>query len=1243
MDRKEIVNIIDACTACDLYESDRDYPKGYDQSIFMVIDTTMKILGNEDSTEYKLLDTFFENIGVDLYTAWKTSLIKCKSQDPKHLTPSCIFACIHNIFVKEIRNRNPKAVFIFDDAEEEFFQATEIYRESKLSGIEFFIIKNPSKVTNNTITEKSFMNQLDSKTINRIKDIRDEETFVNYHHHNQYSIRDGYGTELQIVNRLQELKSPGFTLTNHGNINAHYRQYVESNKVGLKPVFGTEFYYNPMREKIIPLIDDKSKEATAERKALGSAHTYHITVIAKNEIGYKGLIWLNNTAWFESFYRFPLMDFNLLKQLQGNVYVFSGCIAGYIPKHLSLGEDREALKEAVKHQKVFGDDFFIELMSTSYPAQKDVNAKLIDLADTMKLKTVITNDAHYVSEDDASVHEALQLARNKNTYEDLNDPNATEKTTDEEKESGEVVEKKKRVFVFSEKDYYIKSINDLYNNMEVFGKDEAKSKKVLGESIRNVNDLFAKIKAFTFDSSVKLPKLSEDSKEHFLTLIREGIKFRKIKPDKKFMDRLELEIQTIINSGYMDYFIVLEDIVRWAKGKFGKFCIGAGRGSASGSLVNYLLNITDVNPLKYPMMMFERFLSPERPDYPDIDCILDTSLVKTKDGNKKILDIEIGDFVYDLNNDLQQVLYKKVRGFRKDTSHVNETLYEVVVKCGDETGSFIAPDHHKMINFDGSIVLVSELEIESTIKSFTDENEEYSIVIAINHVLDSICVNHNLVDIKVSGTSTFQIFPFIVDEFYTAQYYNENSNMNFTLCSHNTDCIPSVRDEIIKYMIEKYGEEHVSAIGTFGTNKLRTALLDIMTVFNVDTHTKFEVTKHIPDKIPVGKDEKGNEVYGDPEDLTLDEIRKYYPPLNDVLTEYPEVERLAEKLRGQIRSIGSHAGGVILSSVNIKENIPLVRTSKGTYVTANTEGMAYHELSDLGYVKYDILGVVVLKALEDANRLIEKNHGIKIDWRDIDELDKQYANLYELTQKGDTYGIFQFSTPIAVHILKLMKASEFNDLVACNAIMRPGPLDMGMDKTYAKRKLYQEEYELEPILEPILGETFGVIIYQEQVMLICQKLANFTGLEANVFRKLLVKSLDKEAIQAYKQKLIDGLMDKGFSKEESIEWWMNIESFARYGFNYCLHGETKIITKERGEINIKDAIVNDHVLTNYNGKDMFYPINDVIYNGKKEMYKVKTKSGKEIICSMKHKFETPNGKISLKDIIKNKAKFYVGT
>lgn len=974
MDRKEIIGIIDACTSCGLHKNERVYPKGYEQSIFMVVDTTMEILGNEDSIEYKLLDTLFEKAGVDFYTSWKTSILKCKSDN---VEDSHVQSCMKNIFNKELEYKQPRIVFVINDAYNLIGNYTDI---------SFVKVISPKDVTNGTITEKAFMNQFDAKMINGIKDIRDKETFVNYHHHNQYSIRDGYGTELQIVNRLLDLKSPGFTLTNHGNINAHYRQYVESNKVGIKPVFGTEFYYNPMRDKIIPLINDKSKEATAERKALGSANTYHITVIAKNEAGYKGLIWLNNKAWFESFYRFPLMDFNLLKQLQGNVYVFSGCIAGYIPNHLFKGEDREAIKEALMFQKTFGNDFFIELMSTSYPAQKDVNSKLIDLADTMKLKTVITNDAHYVEEDDSSVHEALQLARNQNTYEDLNDPNATEKesnsNTEEESDTGEK-KKKKNVFVFSEKDYYIKNIDDLYENVEVLGK-EGRSSKVLRDSIRNVNDLFAKIKAFTFDSSVKLPKLSDDSQEHFLTLIKNGIERRGIVPDKTFLDRLELEIRTIIDSGYMDYFIVLEDIVKWAKEEFGQFSIGPGRGSAAGSLVNYLLNITDVNPLKYPMMMFERFLSPERPDYPDID----------------------------------------------------------------------------------------------------------------------------------------------------------------------TDCIPHVRDAIIQYMIDKYGEDKVAPIGTFGTNKLRTALLDIMTVFSVDTHTKFEVTKHIPDKIPIDKDTKGNDIYGDPEELAISEIRKHYPPLDEVLKEYPEIERLAEKLRGQIRSVGQHAGGVILSSVNIKENIPLVRTSKGTYVTANTEGMAYHELSDLGYVKYDVLGVVVLKALDDANKLIKQTHGIDIDWHDIDELDPKYSPLYELTQKGDTYGIFQFSTPIAVHILKLMKASEFNDLVACNSIMRPGPLDMGMDKIYAKRKLLQEEYELTDNLEPILGETFGVILYQEQVMLICRKLADFTGLEANVFRKLLVKSLDKEAIQVYRQKLIDGLMDKGFSEDESITWWQNIESFARYGFNY---------------------------------------------------------------------------------------------
>jgi DNA polymerase III subunit alpha len=1007
---KELNEIITQCGACGLGSLEknlqsRKMPSGYHRSLFVLVDLYREHI-LPDQPSFELLRELFKKIGIDFDTMWKTTLVKCHQEVEYDniVSESYITACMDSIFKNEISFVDPKVIFAIGEDAAAFleveFKLGVVQKSSRFRNVDIVVVQNPSLIVKGTETKESFIQQFKPIKADLLS-IRDRFSFVNLHHHNQYSMRDGYGTEEQIADRLVELRSPGFCLTNHGNINAHYRQNLESKSRGIKPVFGTEFYYNPFRTDIMRLVADGSPDAIKERDALGKTNTYHLTVVAKNYDGYLGLIWLNNQAW-ENFYRFPLMSLDLLERLKGNVCVFSGCIAGYIPNHLRKEEYEPAIEEAIKFKDIFKDDFYLELMSTSYPVQKGVNTDLIQLAESLDIKTVITNDTHYVRPEHAEVHEVLQLSRSNKTYDDLNDPNANVKIEEEKpktkrkskKDSEDAVvdtteekppEKKKGALVFEQKDYYIKDISDLNRDVDVISNDPKKAKEYLGKSIRNVNDIFAKkIEMFDMDKTIKLPKLGDDSNSLFVKLVQQGIEKRGLEVNDELIERLDLEISTIIASGYVDYFIVLEDIVRWAKEKFGRDCIGAGRGSAASSLVNYLLDITDVNPLKYPMMLFSRFLSPERPDMPDID----------------------------------------------------------------------------------------------------------------------------------------------------------------------TDLYPEVRDAIIQYMIDKYGSDYVIPIGNMMTIKIRTALLQTLKVFGLPAYDANEITKNLPKKIVIDQDSNGNDVFGDPDvdDIPLSVIRQQYPALDDVLNEYPKAEEIVEALIGQIMSCGQHAGGVILSSVSLRDYIPIIRKTNGGYVSANTEGQ-YHELSDLGFVKYDMLGVTVLKQLMDTNKLIEKHQEIKINWHDVDELDSAYDEIYSLAQNGDLYGVFQIATPIGSRIMKMIHASNFYDIVATNALMRPGPLDMGMDREYAQRKLGRVEYEIHPKLLPILKDTYGIIIYQEQVMKICQDLGGFTGEESNILRKIMAKAKDKVATQQWKKKLIDGLIKNGFSEDESVRLWELIESFARYSFN----------------------------------------------------------------------------------------------
>jgi len=326
---KELVEVINQCSACSLGSLEenlqsRILPTGYHRSLFVVIDSTGKFL-DKNQGEFSLLKNLFTSTGIDFDTMWKTTLIKCHSGEESAFSKDCGFACIDAILKNELEFVDPKVVFLIGNDVATYFGVEDksgvLQKSSLCSSADVVVLQDPSLVTKGKEAEDKFLQQLKPIKSDLIL-IRDKNSFVNFHHHNQYSMRDGYGTEEQIAERLIELRSPGFCLTNHGNINAHYRQNLESKSRGIKPIFGTEFYYNPYRADIMRLLAGDSPDDVKEREALGKGNTYHLTVVAKNYDGYRGLIWLNNQAW-ENFYRFPLMDFDLLKRLKGNICVFS--------------------------------------------------------------------------------------------------------------------------------------------------------------------------------------------------------------------------------------------------------------------------------------------------------------------------------------------------------------------------------------------------------------------------------------------------------------------------------------------------------------------------------------------------------------------------------------------------------------------------------------------------------------------------------------------------------------------------------------------------------------------------------------------------------------------------------------------------------------------------------------------------------------------------------------------------------
>jgi len=416
-------------------------------------------------------------------------------------------------------------------------------------------------------------------------------SFVNLHIHSENSLLDGVGTIKEIVKKAKEQGSPAIAVTDHGNVNGAVQLYQECKENGIKPIFGSEFYFGYDAEK--------------KEKNTGNMH---LIVLAKNKQGFENLLRLNGWAHKHGFYRKPRIDFAHLKELKEGLIVLSGCTSGVIAKKLIAKDYDGALEWAEKFKKVFGEDYYLEMQVHDYKEQRVVNKGIIKLSAELKIKTVITNDAHYVNEDDGLLQDVMALIKQKKTWKDR-------------KEALERIkrgEPSKMPWELGCKQLWMKSEDEMLASWKEWHKDYM-DRKIFERSVAETAKLSEKIDNVAIDSSYKFPNI--DSKKSvedtFQEMLDEGFKKRGFKDSSKDEKaRIKYEQKILQDLGLLPYFVILADAIKEARKR--GIMVGIGRGSAAGSLICYCLGITGVNPLIHGLM-FERFISPARKDMPDID------------------------------------------------------------------------------------------------------------------------------------------------------------------------------------------------------------------------------------------------------------------------------------------------------------------------------------------------------------------------------------------------------------------------------------------------------------------------------------------------------------------------------------------------------------------------------------------------------------------------------------------------
>jgi DNA polymerase-3 subunit alpha len=740
--------------------------------------------------------------------------------------------------------------------------------------------------------------------------------FTHLHVHSHYSLLDGLTKIDELLNCVKELGMDSVAITDHGNIYGAVEFYQKARAKGIKPIIGCEVYvaWEKMEQKQSN-IDDKR---------------YHLTLLVKNKEGYKNLVKLITKSHLEGFYYKPRIDEELLERHSAGLICLSGCPQGKIPKLILSKKIDEAEKIALKYQEIFGkDSFYLEIQHhPNVPEQKIVNQQLIAISKKYNIPLIATNDVHYLRESDAEAQDILMMI---NTGANPDDPERLTMKMD---------------------NFSMRSPEEM---AELF--------KDTPEAIENSQKI-VNLCNFEFNlNQINLPEFKtpggEEINKYLEELCKQGLKNRYgEKPKKEILDRLNYELSIIKKTNFAPYFLMVQDFVNWAKQN--RIIVGPGRGSASGSLVSYILGITALDPLKYELL-FERFLNPERISPPDFDI------------------------------------------------------------------------------------------------DFTDRR----------------------------------------------------------------------RDEVIEYVSQKYGQDKVAQIITFGTMASRAVIRDVGRAMKYDYSYCDQVAKMIP--------------FG----LTLEQTLKRVAEFRSLYETDEKAKQLidfAKKLEGVVRHASTHACGVVISKEPLDNIVPLQHPTQNEKTIVTQYEM--RSIEALGLLKMDFLGLKNLTIIEDTLARIYKVQGKNINIETIPLNDKK---TYKLLQEGKTTSVFQLESGGMQRYLKQLKPTEIEDIIAMVALYRPGPIQFIPDYIVGKHKKGQIKY-LHPKLKPILEKTYGIAIYQEQIIKIAQEIAGFTYSEADVLRKAVGKKI-KTLLSEQEEKFIKGVVNNGINKSIALQIWQWILPFAQYGFN----------------------------------------------------------------------------------------------
>lgn len=433
-----------------------------------------------------------------------------------------------------------------------------------------------------------------------------KDSFVHLHLHTQYSLLDGALRLDDLFEKAKEYNMPAIAMTDHGNMFGAIDFYTRAIKAGIKPILGSEVYFTP-GSRFDRRPPKNSKTVSSQDEVESKHQIHHLVLLCKNQVGYENLCKLLSKAYLEGFYYKPRIDLDLLREFSEGLIATTACLKGEVAFNFFTNQDDKAHSAIQKLKEIFQDDFYLEIQRHGLEEEK-VYDKIIEYSKEHNIKLVATNDCHYLTKDDAAAQEVLLCVQTGKTFMD---EKRMKLTTDE--------------FYFKSAEEMRDAFKDLPEscdhtleiadkcNLEITWHDDD------GKQIYHLPD---------FDKHIDT---GENTEEYFIRESREGLERRfkgphfrnivnqpnwesEIRP--QYYERLQVEIDTILQMGFPGYFCIVSDFIQWSKDN--DIPVGPGRGSGAGSLVAYSLDITNINPLPYNLL-FERFINLERISMPDFD------------------------------------------------------------------------------------------------------------------------------------------------------------------------------------------------------------------------------------------------------------------------------------------------------------------------------------------------------------------------------------------------------------------------------------------------------------------------------------------------------------------------------------------------------------------------------------------------------------------------------------------------